>query len=109
MFGYNVKTSRFKRAEDGPIHRYPIDPEVSEVVIVEHQGHEIDALCREFGRNGIGEWSRDSDDWCGRNAVAPELAVTFSQGDGGWTPRGRRHRRRCTGGSGWVAVALWRG
>src|SRR5215207_8228292 len=39
MIGDNVETSRLKRAEDGLVHRRPIHTEMSEVMIVEHQGH----------------------------------------------------------------------
>ena len=39
-----------------------VDAEMAEIVIVEHQGHEIDTLCRRFGRNGIGERSGNGDD-----------------------------------------------
>src|SRR4051794_41276966 len=62
MIGDNVEAFGLKRAEDGLVHCRPIYAEMSEVVIVEHQGREINALCREFGRNGIGERSRDGDD-----------------------------------------------
>src|SRR4051794_41350297 len=62
MIGDNIETSRLERAEDGPVHRRAVRPEMSEIVIVEHQRHEIDALRRELGRNGVLEWSGDGDD-----------------------------------------------
>src|SRR5215475_12679293 len=44
MIGNNVETSRFERTKDRFVHRRAIHAEVSEVVIVEHQGYEIDAI-----------------------------------------------------------------
>jgi hypothetical protein len=38
MISYNVEASRPERAEDSFVHRRAIHAEVSEVVIVEHQG-----------------------------------------------------------------------
>ena len=62
MIGENVETSGLKRAEDGLVQCRPIHAKMPEIVIVEHQGHEIDALCPQFGRNGIFERSREGDD-----------------------------------------------
>src|ERR1044071_8581354 len=106
MAGYNVKNSGLERAEDGLVHCSPIHAEMSHVVVVEHQGHEIDTLCREFGRNGSFYWSRDGDDRCQLDAVTPELAVTFGRDDRRGTPQGRRHRRCRSRRGARVAVAL---
>ena len=91
MIGNNVETSRLERAKDCFVHRPAIDTEVSEVVIVEHQCHEIDAA-RELGGNGIFEWSGERDDRGGLNAIASETAFAFGEGNRG---RSRRGCRRC--------------
>ena len=110
MIGDDVEAARLERPEDGPVHGRAIDAEMSEVVIVEHQGHEIEALCRELGRNGILERPRRRrDDRRGLDAGASEIPVAFGQGDGGRTRRARRHRRRRARRGGRMAVALGRG
>src|SRR6476660_6433268 len=85
MVGYNIKASRLERAKDCFVHRRAIHAEVSEIVIVEHQGREIDAFYRELGRNGIFERSGERDDRGGLDAVASEIVFAFGQRDGGWT------------------------
>jgi len=60
----------------------------SQVVIVEHQGHEIDA--RKLGGNGIFEGSGERDDRGGLDAIASETAFAFSEGN-------RRLSRRVCG------------
>ena len=48
-------------------------------MIVEHQGHEIDA--REFGGNRIFERSGERDDRGGLDAIASETAFAFGEGN----------------------------
>jgi len=48
-------------------------------VIVEHQGHEIDA--RKLGGNGIFEGSGERDDRGGLDAIASETAFAFGEGN----------------------------
>src|SRR5258705_3338937 len=57
MIGYNIEASRLERAKDCVVHCRAIDAEMSEVVIVEHQGREIDAFFRELRWNWIFERS----------------------------------------------------
>src|SRR6476660_10109729 len=106
MISYNVEASRLERAKDRFVHRRAIHAEVSEVVIVEHQGREIDAFFRELGGNGIFERPGERDDRGGLDAIAPEIALALGEGDGGWA--GRACRRR-TGRGDRAAVALGRG
>src|SRR5712671_1116319 len=61
MISYDVEASRLERAKDCFVHRRTVHTEVSEVVIVEHQGREIDAFYQ-LGRNGIFERSGERDD-----------------------------------------------
>jgi hypothetical protein len=44
MIGDDVQPSGFERAEDRLIHRRTVNTQMSEVVIVEHKGHQIDLL-----------------------------------------------------------------
>jgi hypothetical protein len=62
MIGDDIKPSGLERAEDGLVHRCPIHAEMPEVVVVEHQSHDIDTLRREFGWKGICERSGNGDD-----------------------------------------------
>ena len=62
MIGDDEEPSGFERAEDGPIHRRTVHTQMSEVVIVEHQGHQIDLFRRQFRRNGILKGPGESDD-----------------------------------------------
>ncbi len=39
-----LKAALLERLEDRPVHGCTIDPEMSKVMIVEHQGHEIEAI-----------------------------------------------------------------
>src|SRR5439155_705576 len=105
MISYNIETSRLERAKDCFVHRRAIHAEVSEVVIVEHQGREIDAFYRELGRNGIFERSGERNDRGGLDAIASEIVFAFGESDGGWTWRARWRRTRRAGR---VAVALRR-
>src|SRR3974377_492923 len=82
---------------------------MSEVVIVEHQGHQIDPLGRQVRRTGITEGPGESDDRRSRDAGLVEPGVAIGQCDrgrpeGGWWRRRGRDRREI-----WAAVALWRG
>src|SRR5712671_1723738 len=108
MISYNIETSRPERVKDGFVHRRAIHAEVSEVVIVEHQGREIDAFCRELGRNGIFERSGERDDRGGLDAIASEIVFAFGEGHRGWSWRACRRCWRRTRRGGWVAVALGR-
>src|SRR5258707_15351629 len=108
MISYNIETSRPERAKDGFVHRRAIHAEVSEVVIVEHQGREIDALDRELGRNRIFERSGERDYRGGLDAIASEIVFAFVEGDGGWTWRACWRCWRRTRRGGRVAVALGR-
>src|SRR5204862_4774008 len=99
MIGNDVEAAPLERLEDGPVHGRAIDAEMSEVVIVEYQGHEIEV--REFGRHGILEWPDNGGDRRGLDAGASESAVALLQGNGRRTRRtGRRRRRRRRGCSG---------
>ena len=109
MISYNIEASRPKRAKDRFVHRRAIHAEVSEVVIVEHQGREIDAFCRELGRNGIFERSGERDDRGGLDAIASEIVFAFGEGNRGWTWRACRRYRRSTRRRDRVAAALGRG
>src|SRR5205085_10683585 len=82
MISYNIQPSRLERAKDCFVHRRAIHGEVSEVVIVEHQGREIDAFCREVGWSGIFERSGERDDRGGLDAIASEMVFAFGEGDG---------------------------
>ena len=85
-----------------------IHSEVSEVVIVEHQGREIDAFYRELGRNGIFERSGERDDRGGLDAIASEIVFAFGEGNRGGTWRACRRCWRRTRRGDRVAVALGR-
>src|SRR5262245_23933122 len=80
---------------------------MSKVVIVEHQGHQINLLRRQVRRNGILEGPGESDDWCGRDAGLAEPGLAIGQCD--------RGRPRCAGWRGcdrreiWATVALRHG
>src|SRR4051794_17704101 len=78
------------------------------VVIVEHQGHQINLL-RQLRRNGILEGPGESDNRSGRDAGLAELGVAIGQCD--WRrPRCARWRRRvCDRWEIWAAVALCHG
>ena len=98
MISYDVEASRPERAKDSFVHRRAIHAEVSEVVIVEHQGREIDASRGELGRNGIFERSGERDDRRGLNAIASKIVFAFGEGNRGWSRRAcRRCCWRCTG------------
>src|SRR4029077_11613636 len=84
MISYNVEASRLERAKDCFVHRRAIHTEVSEVVIVEHQGREIDAFFRELGRNGIFEWSGER---AGTGSSDGRESATIGAA---WTPLLRR-------------------
>src|SRR6266480_4916667 len=105
MIGDNVEASRLERAKDGLVHRRAIHAEVSEVVIVEHQGREIDALCRKLGGNGIFERPGERDNRGGLDAIASEIAFAFGEGDSRWTWRARRRCWRRTRRGGRVTAA----
>ena len=96
MISYNIEATRLERAKDRFVHRRAIHAKVSEVVIVEHQGREIDAFYRELGRNGIFERSGERDDRGRLDAVASEIVFAFGEGDRGWSWRACR---RCWRGS----------
>jgi len=61
MVCHDIETSRLERAKDCLAHCRAINAEMSEVVMVEHQGCEIDAFDLDLGRNGVFEGSRDRD------------------------------------------------
>src|ERR1700730_2856275 len=106
MIGDDVKPPGFERAEDGPIHRRTVHTQMSEVVIVEHQGHQIDLLRRQVRRNGILERPGESDDRRGRNACLLEPRLAIGQCERRrtrWRRRGRDRREI------WAGVALWHG
>src|SRR3954453_23980511 len=89
VVSYDMETSRLERAKDCFVHRRAIHAEVSEVVIVDHQGREIDAFYRELGRNRIFERSGERDDRGGLDAIASEIVFAFGESDGRWTWRAR--------------------
>src|SRR5206468_1729100 len=78
-----------------------------EVVIVEHQGHQINLFRRQVRWNGILERSGESDDRSGRDTGLAEPGVAIGQCNrrrprcGLWRRRGRDRR------DSWAAVALW--
>src|ERR1700736_1959548 len=109
MIGDDVEPSGFERAEDGPIPRRAVHAQMSEVVIIEHQGHQIDLLRRQVRRNGILEGPGESDDRRGRNASLVEPSVAIGQCDWRWPQCGRWRRRDRDRREIWVAVALWHG
>ena len=81
MVGDDVEASRRECAEDSPVHRGAIHAEMSKIVIVEHQGHEVDASRHEFGRNGIFKRPRDGNDRRRLDAGAAKIFVAFGQRD----------------------------
>ncbi len=107
MVSYDVKASRPERAKDCFVHGRAIDAEVSQVVVVEHQGHEIEAFWRKLGWNGVFKRSGERNDGCGLDAVASEIVITIGEGDRGraWCACRRCRRRARRGGR--VTVALW--
>src|SRR5215813_11008196 len=82
---------------------------MSKVVIVEHQGHQIDLLGRQVRRNGILKGPGESDDRRSRDAGFVELGVAIGQCErrrprsARWRRRGR-YRREI-----WAAIALRHG
>jgi hypothetical protein len=77
-------------------------------MIVEHQGYEIDAFHREFGRNRILKRLGERDDRSCLDAMGSEIVFAFGEGDRGKTWRACwRCRRRARRGDR-VAVALGR-
>src|SRR5258705_8446727 len=108
MISYNIETPRLERAKDCVVHRRAINAEMSEVVIVEHQGCEIYAFYRELGRNGIFERPGERDDRGGLDAIASEIVFAFGEGDRGWTWRACWRCWRRTRRGNRVAVALGR-
>ena len=70
MVGNNVETPGLEGAEHGDVHRSPVHAQMAEVVVIEHQRHEIQALRLELGRNGLLERPRHRDD---RAAAIPAL------------------------------------
>ena len=93
MIGDNVEAARLQRAEDGLIHGGAIYPEMPEVVIVEHQGHQIKPLRRQVRGNGILEGPGEGDDRRGRNAGFAEPSLAIGQCDGRWPRCGRKSAR----------------
>src|SRR5437660_318202 len=78
---------------------------MSKVVVIEHQGHQINLL-RQLRRNGILEGPGESDDGSGRDAGFVEPGVAIGQCDRRrpWCVRWRR--RVCDRREIWAAVAL---
>jgi hypothetical protein len=70
MIGDDVEAAPLERLEDRPVHNRAIDPEMPKVVIVEHQGHEIEAIACQLGRNGIFEGPGESANRRGLDAGA---------------------------------------
>ena len=94
MIGDDVETARLERPEDRPVHGRPVDPEMSEVMIVEHQGHEIELRRGELRWYRILERPHDGGDRRGLHAVALQLGIALGEGDRrGTRASGRRCRR----------------
>src|ERR1700733_2706494 len=87
MISYNIQTSRLERPEHCLVHRCTIDAEVPQVMIVEHQGYEIDAFHPEFGRKRILKRLGERDDRRCLDAMGSEIVFAFGEGDGGRTWR----------------------
>src|SRR5262249_16137990 len=90
MIGDHEMTAGLERAENRAIQRSTIDAKMAEVVIVEHQRHEVEFSFRKLGRNGVLERTRHGNDRCCRNTGALQTAVTI----------GKPHRR-------WPWGSLW--
>ena len=62
MVGDHVDAAGLERREHGAVHPLPVDAHVAEVVVVEHEGDEIDAAVRHLGRHRRLERLRDEPD-----------------------------------------------
>ena len=123
MVGDDVEAARLQGAKGRLVHLRAVDVQEAEVVIVEHQRHEIEFALRQFGRERIFERPRQRGDRRGRDAGALELVAAFGERDrrragcggrggrGGRRGRGRRNGRmavafgRCGAGRGLVGIA----
>ena len=76
----DVEAAGLQRTEGRLVHLVPVDVQKSEIVIVEHQGHEIEVAVGEFGRQRILERPRDGGDRRGGNAGGLELVAAVGEG-----------------------------
>ncbi len=108
MIGDDVGAAGFQRGEYRSIHFRAVDAQEAQVVIVEHQRHEIELRVGEAGRDRLLEWLHDGHDRCG---LTLQGLVALGERHGRRTRRrGRRGRcsgRRCGGVR--IAIAFRRG
>jgi hypothetical protein len=83
VVGDDVHSAGLERSEHRLVHLSAVDAHVAEIVIVEHQCHEIDAVRSDRGRKRILELLHDGDDVSGRRVLRA---------------LGETHRRRRRGG-----------
>ena len=72
MIRDDIQAARLQSTVDGLVHAYPVHTEEAEVVVVEHQRHEIDSPFGDLAGNRIFERALDRYDARGRHASASE-------------------------------------